>query len=65
MIHCRYCYSAQFRLSTFRFKDLARLLVLLYPLRCLECSRRKFVFLPMALLYRRPPSATVHKPHSA
>jgi hypothetical protein len=49
---CDLCYGTAFRLSKFRFEDVFRLVLLMYPVRCMECHRRSFAFLPMAPLYR-------------
>jgi hypothetical protein len=49
---CSLCYSTDFRQSRIRPSDLLRLVLMMYPVRCHECHRRGYVFLPMALLYR-------------
>jgi hypothetical protein len=46
---CPMCFSTSFRLSKLRRGDVLRLLLLVYPIRCLECYERSFVFLPIAL----------------
>jgi hypothetical protein len=51
--HCPTCFSSDFRLSRIRSRDILRLVLLMYPVRCQECFRRGSVFLPMALLYRK------------
>jgi hypothetical protein len=63
--HCPSCFSTNFRLSKFRRGDLLRLLLLLYPVRCLECYRRGYVTLPVAFAYRGPHSRRTHKPQKA
>ncbi len=50
---CSACNSTNFRLSTLRSKDILRLILLMYPLRCKECLRRSFTFLPLAWKYRK------------
>jgi hypothetical protein len=50
--YCAMCYSTSFRLSKIRRADIKRLLVLQYPVRCVDCLWRAFVFLPLALRYR-------------
>ena len=51
---CPICFSTDFRLSKIRGGDFIRLVLLMYPIRCRECFRRTFVFLPLAPLYRQP-----------
>jgi hypothetical protein len=53
---CDLCSNAAFRLSKLRFEDVFRLVLLMYPVRCMECYRRSSVFLLMAPLYRNPAS---------
>jgi len=60
---CPMCYSNGFRLSKLRRGDVLRLLLLMYPIRCLECHRRSFVFLPLALKFK--PARRTVKPQSA
>lgn len=60
---CTTCYSAIFRLSRVRVKDLPRLLILMYPVRCIECFRRSYVFLPVAL--RLKTTRKTHTPQGA
>jgi hypothetical protein len=52
VLHCSKCQSTRFRLSRVRGSDLFRLCVLFYPIRCLECLGRSYVFLPVALMLR-------------
>jgi hypothetical protein len=47
---CSECSSSSFRLSRFRIKDLERLLLLQYPVRCRHCHRRVYAGLPLALV---------------
>jgi hypothetical protein len=47
---CPECSSSSFRLSRFRTKDLERLLLLQYPVRCRHCHRRVYAGLPLALV---------------
>jgi hypothetical protein len=61
--HCSACCSSSFRLSKFRKGDVLRLLLLMYPIRCLECYRRSFVFLPLAGKFK--PARRTEKPQSA
>jgi hypothetical protein len=49
---CPMCYSTSFGLSKLRKGDVLRLLLLMYPVRCLECYRRSVVFLPLALRFK-------------
>ncbi len=52
-IHCKYCDSTDFRISRFRMKDLARLMILHYPVRCWVCRERIHMpFLQMLRLRR-------------
>lgn len=57
--HCRVCDSTKFRLSSLRPGDVFRMLILQYPIRCMECGKRNTVLLPLALKYRR------NNPHTA
>jgi hypothetical protein len=47
-VPCQFCRGRSFRRSTLRFKDLAVLLLLRYPVRCLQCSKRQSVWLSVA-----------------
>ncbi len=47
---CPDCSSSSFRLSRFRAKDIERLLLLQYPVRCRQCKRRQYAGLPLALV---------------
>ena len=47
---CTECSSSTFRLSRFRIKDLERLLLLQYPVRCQHCRRRLYAGFPLALV---------------
>lgn len=47
---CPECSSTNFRLSHFRAKDLERLALLQYPVRCRKCHRRTYVGFPLALM---------------
>jgi hypothetical protein len=49
-VTCPECSSSSFRLSRFRTKDLERLLLLQYPVRCRHCHRRVYAGLPLALV---------------
>ncbi len=46
-LYCRFCGLEKFRPSLFRFRssDLAQLLVLRFPVRCLNCEERTFTTL--------------------
>lgn len=46
---CRNCSSSNFRLSRFRIKDLERLALLQYPVRCRNCHERAYGGLLLAL----------------
>ena len=50
---CLTCGGSEFRLSRFRFKDLERLAVLQYPVRCRECQERTYGSLLLALYLRQ------------
>jgi hypothetical protein len=45
---CRSCVGRSFRRSRLKVKDMWSLLVLRYPVRCLSCSIRQTVSLPVA-----------------
>ncbi len=63
---CPICSSTDLRLSRVRKGDLIRLVLLMYPIRCRECMRRSFVFLPKARLYRQSAASDqAAKPQSA
>jgi hypothetical protein len=49
-VTCPECSSSSFRLSRFRVKDLERLLLLQYPVRCRQCHRRAYAGLTLALV---------------
>jgi hypothetical protein len=49
-VTCPECSSSTFRLSRFRIKDLERLLLLQYPVRCRHCQRRLYAGFPLALV---------------
>ena len=49
-IHCKYCNSTDFRRSRFRKKDLARLMILHYPVRCWVCRER--IYMPVFKMLR-------------
>jgi hypothetical protein len=49
-VTCPECSSSSFRLSRFRVKDIERLLLLQYPVRCRNCHRRVYAGLPLALV---------------
>jgi hypothetical protein len=46
---CPNCSSSNFRLSSFRWKDLERLALLQYPIRCRNCHERTYGGLMLAL----------------
>jgi hypothetical protein len=46
MVTCPKCSSSTFRLSRFREQDFARLFLLQYPVRCLDCHGRRYTWLP-------------------
>jgi hypothetical protein len=60
---CPMCFSNSFRLSKLRRGDVLRLLLLMYPIRCLECHWRSFAFLPLAMKFK--PTRKTVKPQSA
>src|SRR5450631_3416886 len=41
-IHCKFCGSTDLRISRFRMKDAAHLIVLQYPMRCRVCRDRAY-----------------------
>lgn len=45
---CSYCTGETFRRSRLRSSDLIPLLTLLYPVRCLRCSRRQYASYSLA-----------------
>ncbi len=47
---CSECTSSSFRLSRFRTKDVERLLLLQYPVRCRNCHRRAYGGFRLALV---------------
>jgi hypothetical protein len=47
---CPECSSSTFRLSRFRLRDIERLLLLQYPVRCRHCQRRTYAGLTLALV---------------
>ncbi len=49
-MNCAECSSSSFRLSRFRVKDLERLLLLQYPIRCRHCHRRTYAGFALALM---------------
>ena len=49
-VTCPECSSSNFRLSRFRIRDIERLLLLQYPVRCRHCHRRVYANLPLALM---------------
>ena len=51
---CPVCSSTDLHLSKIRPGDWIRLVLLMYPIRCRDCFRRSFVFLPLAALYKHP-----------
>ena len=52
---CPACYSPRLRLSAFRSWDVARLILLRYPVRCLDCTQRSYLFLPRVLSLKPQP----------
>ena len=44
-VHCRRCGSADVRLSHFQAADILQLLILRYPVRCLDCSERGYFYI--------------------
>lgn len=63
--HCPICSESNFRLSRLRAEDFWRLVLLMYPVRCLDCLQRSYAFLPTALLYRSQPGQRVQRPQKA
>ncbi len=49
-MNCSECASSSFRLSRFRWKDVERLLLLQYPVRCRHCHRRTYAGFSLALM---------------
>jgi hypothetical protein len=52
-VTCSECSSSSFRLSRFRMKDVERLLLLQYPVRCRNCHHRAYAGLPLALVLKQ------------
>jgi hypothetical protein len=52
-IPCHICGSKAFQFARLRFRDLPRLLVLKYPMRCWVCRDRDYVTLLRILKIRR------------
>jgi hypothetical protein len=53
---CESCAGTRFKRSRLQWKDLGTLAMLHYPVRCLSCSKRQSVALPVA---RRAASSSV------
>jgi hypothetical protein len=49
-VTCTECSTSSFRLSRFRLKDVERLLLLQYPMRCRHCHRRTYGGFGLALM---------------
>jgi hypothetical protein len=47
---CHECFSSSLRLSRVRWKDVERLLLLQYPVRCQRCQRRDYAGLHWVVL---------------
>lgn len=47
---CSRCKATEFRLSSLRLRDLPRLLLLHYPVRCRFCHRRAHAGILLALM---------------
>jgi hypothetical protein len=62
--HCPICSDSHFRLSKLRSEDFWHLAFLMYPVRCLDCLQRRYLFLPLAILFKSSP-ARVHKHQKA
>jgi len=56
---CRFCNIGALRRSRMRREDVPWLLALRWPVRCLRCSKRQYLFWPMALQ-----ALSSHTPHS-
>ncbi|MDX6459169.1 MAG: hypothetical protein QOE55_2866 [Acidobacteriaceae bacterium] len=50
LMKCRECSSNNVRRSRFRLRDLERLFLFQYPIRCRRCNRRDYVSLRRLLL---------------
>ncbi len=57
VVACTFCGHARFRRSRLRFNDLAELLMLRYPLRCMRCSQRQYNAVNVAMMSMPPRSA--------
>jgi hypothetical protein len=66
-IYCRQCGLSEFHTSRFRFQvlDLAQLLLLRLPVRCTNCYRRTYTWLPQFLELRRAHRARHRQSHNA
>jgi hypothetical protein len=64
-VRCRNCGSTRFRISHFRiFSDTIRLPLLQYPVRCLICRHRDYVFIPRLFQRRREIPARRDEKHT-
>jgi hypothetical protein len=52
-VTCSECSSSSFRLSRFRAKDVERLLLLQYPVRCRNCHHRTYAGLALAMVLKQ------------
>uniref|UniRef100_E6QP08 Uncharacterized protein n=1 Tax=mine drainage metagenome TaxID=410659 RepID=E6QP08_9ZZZZ len=59
-MNCPYCGTNRFRLSHLRFSDLARILMLRYPIRCRLCRERSYVPIAAAMSIQQ-----LHRKHAA
>ena len=50
---CSECSSSSFRLSRFRMKDVERLLLLQYPVRCRNCHHRTYAGFALAMVLKQ------------
>ena len=64
-LYCRVCGFENLRTSRFRFRmrDLARLLSLRLPVRCMNCDERFFVSVPHFFVVRHARKA-LHREHT-
>jgi hypothetical protein len=52
-LRCRICGFSDFRTARFRRSDIARLLLLQYPVRCRNCRERAYAFVLRVFKIRR------------
>lgn len=51
-LYCHFCGMSKFRSSHLRASDLSRSLLLLFPVRCINCGKRRYAFVNRFLKLR-------------